>query len=172
MLKKIYLIYLHRCALNMFEETPFKNSTIFWGRGVDVLMKQALSTEITTRAVIPTGQLFFCYVSHSEVRPMFFKSTLVAFSLMAADLRIYDIYTVSLLAWKCAFRFLAKVFVTFGWRAEYWLSQTSQPCSSMETFSHDVFSVVCQEVRHMAYILFMLLHRNAVYYILWNLWHQ
>lgn len=50
---------------------------------------------------------------------MFFKSTLVAFSLMAADLRIYDIYTVSLLAWKCAFRFLAKVFVTFGWRAEY-----------------------------------------------------
>lgn len=36
---------------------------------------------------------------------MVFKSSLVAFSLMAPDLRIYDIYTVSQRAWKCAFLF-------------------------------------------------------------------
>lgn len=36
---------------------------------------------------------------------MFFKSTLVAFSLMSPDLRIYDIYTLSLLTWKHAFLF-------------------------------------------------------------------
>lgn len=29
-------VYLHQCALNMFEETPFKNSTIFWSEAEEL----------------------------------------------------------------------------------------------------------------------------------------
>lgn len=44
-----------------------------------------------------------CHFSHFEVYPVFFESTLAAFSLMAPDWRIYDIYALSLRTWKRAF---------------------------------------------------------------------